>query len=126
MGNLVYFQKSGELHSSTSVSSEPFAVGYSGAAEHKDNPESQCVQDLGPIPRGWYSLGNIEDIAGLPKSIRLEPDSENEMCGRSGFLIHGDHVERPGWASAGCIVVELSKRIAIAESGMTRLEVREG
>ena len=37
----------------------PFATGYSGASDLKNDPESQCVSDLGPLPRGWYTIGAV-------------------------------------------------------------------
>ena len=101
----------------------PFAIGYSGVGSGKNNPSLQCVQDIGPIPTGWYTFDGISDTPAS-YTIKLKPDASNNMCGRSGFLIHADSVQRPGWASQGCIIIDDSiKRKNIANSGVQRLQV---
>lgn len=45
------------------------------------------------------------------------------MCGRSGFLIHGDSIAHTGQASHGCIILPRSVREQIAASGDDELEV---
>lgn len=40
--------------------------------------------------------------------MRLTPYVENQMCGRDGFMIHGDSSAHPGEASDGCIVFKSS------------------
>ena len=57
--------------------------------------------------------------------IRLEPDPSNNMCGRSGFLIHGDSKTHPGSASQGCIVLPIKYRKDMWTSGDKILEVIE-
>ncbi|WP_242154920.1 DUF2778 domain-containing protein [Sphingomonas sp. BAUL-RG-20F-R05-02] len=72
---------------------------------------------------GWYTLEGAVDHPA-PVTIPLRPDAGNDMCGRTGFLIHADNVAFPGWASDGCIVIgDRAKRAAIRDSGITRLEV---
>jgi len=41
---------------------------------------------------------------GMPYCYELYPSSSNNMCGRSGFLIHGG--EFSGNPSEGCIVIQ--------------------
>ena len=123
MAHLIYAQDTGKLYNSVSPSNQPIGEGYAGAGEHRNNPESQCISNLGPIPRGWYSVGELEDIDGMPAFLRLTPDSSNDMCDRSGFLIHGDSATRPGWASEGCIIMPRSVRELIAESDVDRIQV---
>ena len=48
--------------------------------------------------------------------MRLTPYVENQMCGRDGFMIHGDSSAHPGAASDGCIVLNLPYRKIIAAS----------
>ena len=55
--------------------------------------------------------------------IRLEPDPSNNMCGRSGFLIHGDSAKHPGFASQGCIILDKKYRKNMWNSGDKILEV---
>ena len=57
--------------------------------------------------------------------IRLEPDPSNNMCGRSGFLIHGDSKKHPGSASQGCIIVNIKYRKDMWNNGDKILEVIE-
>jgi hypothetical protein len=44
---------------------------------------------VGPLPQGTYTLGNMYTFKGMPYCYDLYPSSSNNMCGRSGFLIHG-------------------------------------
>ena len=121
----VWKQTTGEMFRRGSPVTSPFATGYAGYGALKNDPASQCVSDLGPIPRGWYTiLPETDDPA--PVTLPLEPDPANDMCGRTGFLIHADNVVRPGTASQGCIVIgNRAKREAIRDSGSDRLEVIE-
>lgn len=105
MAHIIYVQSSGCGYSWDSTNETPLFQGYSGDGEHRDNPASQCLMDRGPIPVGWYDMSLIEDYNGMPNVVRLTPDPSNNMCGRSGFLIHGDSKTNPGNASKGCIVL---------------------
>jgi hypothetical protein len=66
--------------------------------------EQQCEVSVGPLPQGGYTLGNMYTFKGMPYCYDLYPDSSNNMCGRSGFLIHGGGCS--GNPSEGCIVIE--------------------
>lgn len=91
---------------------------YPGAPGYKDNPTHECVKDLGPIPKGKYKIVGIpftHERAGK-FTLRLESDKSNNMCGRNGFLIHGESRDHPGEASNGCIVLEPDFRKAIWNS----------
>jgi hypothetical protein len=103
----IYEQATGRIFIHESGSNDLLATGYSGSDTDggKNNPHAQCVQDIGPIPRGLYTIGS--PFAGpSPFSLRLTPSPTNEMCGRDGFLIHGDAISAPGTASHGCIILE--------------------
>jgi hypothetical protein len=118
-----YSQRTGMLkHNGSSITQ-----GYSGFGAGKDKPEMEKVRNIGPIPKGKYTM--IELIPHHPHtgsySIRLLPDSNNKMYGRSGFLIHGDSIKNPGTASNGCIILKLVYRKKIWESNDRRLEVVE-
>lgn len=100
------------------------AIGYSGAGECKNDPASQDVHNAGPIPRGHYSIGApCDTMTHGPYVLRLTPDAANDMCGRAGFLIHGDSVVHPGTASEGCIILGRAIREKIWDSGDHDLEV---
>jgi hypothetical protein len=120
-----YKQTNGDL----SRDGVPAGSGYSGFEEGKNNPAMQNVANTGPIPQGKYSIGAPEcvDSPGPhgPFIMRLTPDPANVMFGRDGFLIHGDAVVHPGFASRGCIIMGRLIRNAIAASGDTQLTVIE-
>ncbi|CAB4131058.1 Protein of unknown function DUF2778 [uncultured Caudovirales phage] len=99
------------------------ATGYAGMGEGKNNPALEAVANIGPLPRGLYTITGppcIHPHCGQ-FTLRLEPDSTNEMHGRAGFLLHGDNAT--GTASQGCIVLPRKVREEIWASGIRRLEV---
>ena len=83
---------------------------YAGAEGYKDDPNLECEANKGPLPRGKYKIGF--PMASHPTAgrfvLRLTPYAGNNMCGRAGFLIHGDNGH--GTASNGCIVASLDAR----------------
>lgn len=100
------------------------ARGYSGFGEGKNDPEKQTIHDVGPIPRGNYSIGPPHDTADHgPHVLRLTPVAGTEMFGRDGFLIHGDSIAHPGTASHGCIILGPDTRHRISGSGDNELQV---
>ena len=116
-----YSQTGGQLISPTGGL---MAVGYSGFGEGKNSPTEENVQNVGPIPEGWYDIEAPENspVHG-PFALPLMPDVGNAMFGRSGFMIHGDSLEHPGQASAGCIIMPRFAREAIWNGGDHRLQV---
>lgn len=99
-------------------------AGYSGSGEHKNNPDSTPIQNLGPLPCGVYHIESPVDTPSHgPYVLRLRPDPGNEMYGRGGFLIHGDSKKAPGTASQGCIILGRAYREAIWKSDDHKLEV---
>ncbi|HLG99830.1 MAG TPA: tlde1 domain-containing protein [Bryobacteraceae bacterium] len=119
-----YSQRAGTLlHNGILIGS-----GYSGHGDGKNDPDFQNIANVGPIPRGKYRIGGPEDLQGGPHGpyvLPLRPDPENEMFGRSGFLIHGDEIAHPGEASFGCIIMAREIREAITRWGDSDLEVIE-
>ena len=104
---------------------------YSGLGKDKNNPGSEGIKNCGPLPEGGYTLTDVEDVNGGPHGpyvIRLTPDKDNEMHGRSGFLMHSDSISHPGAASEGCIVVlgGLSQRQKIWNQPVHHLTVVSG
>jgi len=99
-------------------------VGYSGQPECKNDASKCSVHNAGPIPPGHYSIGApVDTVTHGPYVLPLKPSSQNEMFGRSGFLIHGDSVVHPGTASEGCIILPRMVREAIYKGGDLDLEV---
>lgn len=115
-----YEQSTGRLsHDGAEVT-----VGYAGAGDGKNNPDMQDCHNVGPLPRGRYTINApVDTQTHGPYVLRLTPDAENDMCGRAGFLIHGDSIKSPGNASEGCIVVPRPSRVEVWESGDHDLEV---
>lgn len=98
--------------------------GYSGTGLGKNNPSWQHIKNTGPIPQGLYNVGAASDTPTHgPHVLPLYPSPENNMFGRSEFLIHGDSKEHPGTASRGCIILPRFVRELISESGDLQLTV---
>jgi len=117
----IYRQSSGMLLLNDTVVSR----GYSGHGEGKNDPSDQALHNIGPIPVGHYAVGSpFTDPHKGTLVMRLTPHSENEMFGRSGFLIHGDSSLEPGEASEGCVILAHDIRALIASSTDRTLEVQ--
>jgi hypothetical protein len=98
--------------------------GYSGKGSGKDNPSAQASPSFGPIPRGTYRVGSpFQHPHAGAYALRLTPIDGTYTFGRSGFLIHGDSRANPGDASDGCVVLPLTVRQQIWNSGDHILEV---
>lgn len=116
----LYVQRTGALYHND----EPVAVGYSGYAEYRNDPEAQNLKELGPIPCGVYRIGDPVDRHDLgPFCLPLTPDAANQMFGRAGFLIHGDSITHPGFASHGCIILNRATRERMYSSRDRELHV---
>ncbi len=119
---LTYHQASGTLVLGPLV----LGIGYSGAAEAKNNPAMEMIHDIGPIPKGCYAIGPPHNtLEHGPFVLALVPDPANQMYGRSGFLIHGDSKAVPGKASKGCIILSRDVREQIAKTPDKMLRVVE-
>jgi hypothetical protein len=101
------------------------ATGYAGMPPAgKNNPSAQNLHDIGPLPRGLYTMDEpIDTKTHGPYVMWLEPDPSNEMFGRFGFGIHSDSVVHPGAASEGCIVLPIAARKSMWASGDRQLMV---
>src|SRR5882724_8312006 len=81
----LYNQSSGRLLDPNGL---VIRFGYSGRGAGKNNPESQSLENLGPIPEGYYKIGEPHDsVTHGPFVLTLTPDPQNTMFGRSEFLI---------------------------------------
>ena len=89
--------------------------GQSGSC--RNNPSCTCQKNVGPLPTGTYTLGNMMTFKGIPYCYQLSPSSSNNMCGRSGFLIHGGDCS--GNPSEGCIVISNQNTRYLIKSGAT-------
>lgn len=102
-------------------------TGYSGHGEGLNNPAMEHVQNVGPLPRGRYTIGPFFDDLNHPGKGRvvahLTPQPGTDDYGRSGFMIHGDNIEMDHSASHGCIILMREVRRAMAGSDDTELDV---
>jgi hypothetical protein len=106
---------SGPAYDGSYIDTYGCCSGQSGSC--RNNPACQCQVSVGPLPQGTYSLGNMMTFKGMPYSYELYPASSNNMCGRSGFLIHGGACS--GNPSEGCIVIENESTRYKIKSGAT-------
>ena len=98
-------------------------LGYSGAGGGKNAPDRQHVRNQGPIPRGWWTIGEATDDGPTALSLPLIPDPGTKLFGRFGFYIHGENARRPGASSRGCIIVDHDVRVSLRDSTDRRLLV---
>jgi hypothetical protein len=95
-----FVQRTGRLY----LNDHLIGLAYSGNGKGLNNPEMDSVKNVGPIPIGSYSATSIVMPEKGPNVWRLQPQSTNDMKGRSGFLVHWDNTHHDFTASDGCIV----------------------
>jgi hypothetical protein len=101
-------------------------IGWSGQEAGKNNPAMQDVANVGPLPRGRYTIGAAYHHPKLgPVTMDLTPDPANEMFGRADLRIHGSKEGDPEHSSEGCIIQERPEREVIAASSDRDLIVVE-
>ncbi len=130
----IYRQKSGDLY--WHLGGAPFPPIYvdtGGSGDKKrggrNNPGKQFVPNVGPIPRGWYTIGPPFDRkpkkgrSPLKYMLPLMPDPGNDMGPRDDFAMHdGDLRKNP---SHGCLIFHVPLRKGVWGSGEHRLHVVE-
>ena len=113
----VYSQSTGELLYDGVL----LATGYAGYGEGRNNPHLENVENVGPIPKGLYLIGEPRDSKRTgPHVLDLTP-VDHDALGRTSFQIHGDN--RTNDASHGCIIMprKIREYIAAAESKMLQV-----
>jgi RHS repeat-associated protein len=130
----IFHQSTGHIvHESMSGKYDDAGDGYAGhndglnSANYQDVPGGPANSNAGPLPQGDYSIGPQQtNVTGsgtrLPASMRLTPNPNNNMLGRSGFLIHNGNMANQS-SSQGCIVLPLDIRNRIQSSGDHQLKV---
>lgn len=99
-------------------------TGYSGHGEGVNNPDLEAQPDVGPIPRGTYTIGDFfDDPEKGPIVAHLTPWAGINVFGRSGFMLHGDNPDGNESASLGCIIMPRDARLSVKNSGATILLV---
>lgn len=113
-----YHQKTGDLHHNGVWQ----GIGYSGRAGGRNNPDSQRIPNIGPVPQGKYHIGPAHDHPQLgPCVMNLDAVPGTNTFGRDLFRIHGDNTDHD--ASHGCIILGPAIRHAIRDGGDTDLDV---
>jgi RHS repeat-associated protein len=100
-----------------------YGYGYAGHGYGVNNPSMQSEHNVGPLPVGTYLIGPQRDHGKLKASMRLTPLPQNNMYGRSAFLIHGPHQNDDRDSSNGCPIFPPNVRNAIGDSGDNLLHV---
>lgn len=95
-----FVQKTGRFYLNTAL----IGLAYSGNGAGLNNPDMDGVKNVGPIPVGSYTASSIIMPDKGPNVWRLQPQSTNNMKGRSGFMVHWDNTHHNFTASDGCIV----------------------
>jgi hypothetical protein len=121
-----YQQSTGKLlHDGTLA-----GIGYSGFGAGKNNPSSEAIHNVGPIPRGSYTIGpEFQSETHGPVVHHLTPNPGTNTHGRDGFLMHGDSASHAGRASLGCVIQPRPVRMAVStlqEQGDDQLTVVSG
>jgi RHS repeat-associated protein len=107
-------------------------TGYAGHGEGVNSPSMQNIEQVGPIPRGNYTIGPMEDYekkdgsGTLFNAMELTPDPSNQMFKRSAFLMHGDDGSGTQNGSHGCPVLNPTIRSEVNNSGDDNLTVEQG
>lgn len=121
---MFYSQSKGQLNALAGAAGVIVGI-YAGIGAGKNDPASQCIKNVGPLPRGRYGLGPLmihppgDPLRHLGPCIELTPDPSNDMCGRSGFFIHLDNPAHPGFSSNGCLVPQNDRDF----TGLSKLQL---
>lgn len=114
-------QSTGELFA---ANGSLLGTGWAGQGDGKNNPDMQEVHNIGPLPRGLYTIiAPYDNPHTGPYTMNLEPDASNDMFGRSDFRMHGAAFKNPEMSSEGCIIQVRGVRQAVWDSGDHRLQV---
>lgn len=134
-----YYQNSGRFVGGTGDYAIE-TVGYAGnntdTVQGRNNPEAQCVPNIGPAPANVYILAKCSDTMHkgtviTPCAFPMTPQDESLMCGRFAFWIHGcgscdgtncDYTEPPcGTCSQGCIVIPKTERVKLRTGDIVKV-----
>lgn len=118
----IYLQSTGELYESSldprtaqALTSKAellkaakwLATGYSGHGPGRNQPKLEAVHNVGPIPKGLYTIGKPQCCAPVPPGphgpyiLPLTPNG-HDAHGRTGLLCHGNNSKND--ASLGCLI----------------------
>lgn len=117
INDFTYHQSTGEFFFGPTL----LGKGHAGNGAGLNNPLLQDKHNVGPLPRGRYTILPEQSSPQLGiVAMQLNPHLDNQMFGRSAFFIHAPEF------SEGCIVQDLGTRCTIAEKvrhGKNQLDV---
>src|SRR6185503_12812435 len=115
----VYSQSTGQLsHVDASGKVTAVVTGYSGNGAGLNNPAYEQVRNVGPLPRGEWTIGAPFNSLNVgPYALPLTPRPGTNTYGRDLFRIHGDNARGNFSASDGCLVFDRRTREQIWLSG---------
>jgi len=113
--HLTYSQKSGQLNG---PDGKPLAVGYAGRGGGQNNPGTEGIKGVGPLPRGNWKVEELKTSPWPDPAYKLTPDEETRKrviaLGRDpdSFYVHAQArlPQDRGRDSAGCIALEKPDR----------------
>lgn len=132
-----YSQLAGSLTCVDDITKQVYlnCKGYSGRGIGRNNPDLQGLSgnvpsslnnlmshiiDAGPLPRGYYSIGNSVSKPNMRQPVLpATPAPFNNEEGRDGFLIHGDNPSHT--ASNGCMIFDSGCRKKIKPGELLRV-----
>lgn len=99
--------------------------GWCGCQDGINIPGMQAIPNVGPIPRGNYTIiGPPQDTTTHgPFVLKISAKPGTNTFGRSGFLIHGASSSSPATSSEGCLIFPRATRQKIWESNDFDLQV---
>lgn len=109
----VYEQATGRFLYRSGNSVAVVGLGYAGAPAGLNDPLSDHLRSVGPLPKGGYVIRERIHPRFASPAFALTPQAGNRMHGRSGFWVHGDNAKRDQSASSGCIILGRDARLAI-------------
>ncbi|WP_212758153.1 RHS repeat-associated core domain-containing protein [Usitatibacter palustris] len=109
----------GQLNNVSGTKRTFIGYGPAGAGAGANNPDMQCVPNVGPPPENTYDIGPPTQFAYGANAMKLKPRDPGKMCGRKDFWIH----DRRG--SIGCLQLDDDVLTKIAESPDRELRVRK-
>ena len=112
VGVYTYHQGTGELERNGLI----LGTGFSGRDAGYNNPAMEDEHDVGPIPRGPWTIGPAQTHGELGTVVMALTPEGPAPYGRTGFYMHGWAVDpaKKAESSHGCICMARSIRIGIA------------
>jgi len=112
----IYKQSAGQLYHNDKL----IGSGYSGSKNQNgyNNSILQDKHNIGPIPKGnWkFVSAPYNSIHTGNYTLDIESEGNTNTFGRSGFKMHGDSLDNPGYASEGCIIMPYDVRVIVYKS----------